>query len=393
MVETFFIENEENYIGAWINCLEITTSSQLYHYICTSLLNSLPDNISDEDRQELEHNVSHLDDFYNLYHELVNARGIARCYLIFDHVEILKKYSMSDCLIFISTIPNLYSIWISTELPHSILSSLSNNSAASKLQDRMAVITVTPWDKADLIEVVLRQRPMCFNYDIYRKYVQNVVSILYVDKTRDINEINTFCQENFERFLELCYEKNLIDLEDEESLINNSKLTAITTSFLTNYKSGITNFEDSLDGYSVHSSMRILLVAIYIAAHTKSSDDKYNFMKFQKRNPKGKSRTKEIVNDSQTFSLERVAQIYRKLAMRIYGYNNEELAAVTLPDSLFGDLLYLRDLRYIQVVVGDGISSATRLKLARPLNYNYIDRLAQKCGLRLFEFSGLPGLN
>lgn len=393
LVETFFSENEQKYIGAWINCLELTTSSQLYHSICNALLDSLPDDLQEDNRQELEQNLSHLNDFYKLYHKLVTTKGIARVYLIFDNVETLKRVALFESLIFLSTIPDISCIWISIELPHSILGVISNNAAASKLQDRMAVVIVTPWDKTDLVEVVLKRRPSCFNYDIYRKYVQNVISILYVDMTRDVNEINTFCQENFENFLDLCSEKNVVDLENGNLPINNSKLTSLTSSLLINFRSGNNNFEDSLDGYIVHSSMRILLVALYIAAHTRASDDKYNFIKFQKRKSKSRSKSNEIFGDSQTFCLERVVQIYRKLAFRTYGYDSDELAAVTLPDSLFGDLLYLRDLRYVQVVVGDGISSATRLKLARPLNYNYVDRLAQKCGLRLFEFSGLPELN
>lgn len=428
--KTYFIKqtlsNTPGYVYTYINCNNVTTPSQLYVDIARSLSKHLGSRAKDlgNYRDKLM-GIIELRSLIARYCELMplvkftgdkkkisGQTAIQKLFIVFDQVELLRRTSMIDTLIplFCLRADFKYAIGIiliSCETICDFLNYLKNPNMKVRILDDSTVINLNYWSKEQTVAMILEQHPKKFGH-LYERFVHNVVEVVYDVNTKDFRELRSFCQEKFENFLSRCKRKiydrhkendpNSPDFEefnlDNCDLSDEKILNAIMSSFLTSFKSilhrkDVRSWNQSDTDRKVVINTSILIVAVYVAAFTSATDDKRNFVRYQRRQSK-RMRTEQCDKKSKPFTLERLLHIYYSLSKLSRGTaNEEEVKATDLLDSVLSDIQLLEDLDIIHIVTGDGLDSLTRYKMSHSVSKKFVEILAKQTDTPLTDIFGL----
>lgn len=399
------IKKHKEYIHVIINCNQIFKTSALYIHILKSLIKSLdivyqvPDQVL-----PVQEFVYH----YEQLSKLTVKKGFTKTLLVFDRVERYKNNSMIETLPVFVSLQDVNLVMVTCRAPIDIFNSLKDVTIRKVIYNRLKVIEIAPLKKEELTNFVLEQPP-CKHEDLYKTFANNVVLMLYDYSTKNYIEIRSYCQQNFEHFLDFFKARVKVTLV-KERLIKPSEevtdsileeldihrrhgfITEVVVSFLESFKemnrnvgADMRNVSFKKVEHTVVLGMGILIVAAYIAAYTRPSHDKRNFVKFQKRT-RCSTRLNCVEDGAKLFTMERVLQIYKALSNLISDKPTQEL-----PDSVLGDLQALEDLGIIKCHTGDGLSTLTQYKISPNLSKDYVKFLAQS-DLEL-DLSNLHGLD
>ena len=411
------LDENPTFLYSYINCYDVAIPTKFYSKICQAFHNKM-DVRKKENKRPLTRNFEpgkpvNGQDFPNYIQEFLDiapSKGIERFFVILDQIELFRKSPLMDCLVNLIMTRHLKLIIITNETPDDIKQYLElvSPTIAVRFIDRVDIILVRQWTMDDIIRSVLEHMPKR-KQDLYRKFVKNVAQLLWVNETRNPREIRVYCQENFESFLEQhtsilrdrilkdCEKKGIIldpnSSEMEELEESNMYAKKEVESFLTSLKRTIQK-EDmtcwkstDLDKESrIPTNTALMIIAAYIATHTKPSDDKKNFIKFQRKHSK-RATAKEVYGLSRQFTLERLIHIY--LAISRMTHHIEKLNIISNNDFVLLDVQRLEDLNILQHVGGDGIASESKYKMSNRINKEYIARLARIHELNMEYIQGL----
>lgn len=405
------LEAKENHIYAHVDCHDVATPSQLYVDVYTKLQCKLKTRTL---RKKTINKMMSIQDFVGLYEEMngdAMEKGVRKLYLVLDNVDCLKRTVMMDAIVALTHVRHLYFILISETPAFDFLDYIKSPAARLRIQDRINEIQLPPWTKDDIIEAIIEDEPICHE-DLYYRFVHNVVSIFYAHHTRDFNELKLYCQENFAKFLNVYrnHVRNLIikhnrisedmeisDSDIEEYELPQTSLTSIIGSFLECLAGDIKPKE--LHASDLCESAKqiclcqaTLIVAMYVASYTKASDDKRNFVKYQRRSANRRStvHSREIEAIAKPFTFERLLHIYQRMLLLIRGRSDfDDLCSSDYQDDMLSDISFLEGRNIIQMVGGDGIDSQTRYKISNHINRDYVNRLAIQVGLSLDTIYGI----
>lgn len=392
------IEDDPSYAGLFINCSLIATPTSLY----LEILKCIADNVYP--LRVPEKTITAIE-FVRLFKEARQATRdrIEKLIVVFDRFEHLKRTSVVDCLNVLYTGLELSLILITTDDVHTALASIKCGTLKAILLNRSRDVSLCPWTKNDIINFILREPEVKRFEDLYRVYVNNVVNMVYDCSTKNGLEIRSYCIENFDHFLDfyrskaraLLVKQRKLDPDEEltdhvlsEFQADRSLIQNTIAAFLDSFKNMVRNQGEELrplvsdKSEKRESEKRVLvstgclIVAAYIAAHTRPSDDKKNFVKYQKRNLRSKSYGSNRVG-RKPFKLERLLQIHKALSNLAKGIPDyDENSLYELPDSVLSDLETFVDLGII-TCHGDGLDSSTNYKVSSFLSRDYVKFLAK----------------
>lgn len=413
MAKLVFQENEQ-FLYAYVSCYDVSIPSQLYTRICNQFHSKM--NVRTKQQAGKLIGSYYIDkpvsvqDFPNYckeYDKIARNKRYKKLFVVIDQIELLRGTPLMDSIALFVTIPCLSLIIITNKSPTKVVNYMSNSRIILIAQDRMLPIFVGTWSKADTIEAIL-ESPPSRGAQLYKTFVTNVVTLVYMTSTKNVREIKLYCQENFEEFLSYYkdkvkdrmrkrshesdeYETNstCIDLDDQD--VSKGYTANLTASFLQSFKVMIQKRDmNSWRSNDVETKLPLntstLMVAAYVAAHTKPSDDKKNFVKYQRRLTRREKRDGVDIQ-SRVFTLERLIHIYLALMRRSLG--EENLHNIWNNDFVLSDVERLESLNILQIHSGDGISSDTRYKLSSCVRRSYIERIARHSELNLDHIHGL----
>lgn len=392
-------------VYSYVNCNTVSTTVQFFNLIVDSFKTNLQKGL-----HLMNKTIMGSRDFIDIMVNLIEQAKKLRYRVVVavDSVEYLKKTPALDCLYVMVNIRGLKLMIVTCDSASCTIDDyFKYNSTRASLGIRMKHIEVPCWSKEDIIDNICKIEPTR-SRDMYKKFVNNVVQIFYASSTRDFVELRTFCMENFEKFLEQ-YEKELKEYVEkyEPELLDDSMEEMVKlgprhekrsiTSFLQTFKSMIRNKDLQemthlkIDRKIVFGTS-ILIIAAFIAANTKPSDDKRNFLKYQKRKDRNfKDRTEDdTMTSAKHFTMERLIQIYRALSyISQEKFDDENSEPEPIPDSVLSDIKMLEDLKIITIVSGDGFDTFTKYTLSKDLDRGYFERLAKQVRINLEDFHGL----
>jgi len=410
---TRFLDKEKCYVYAHINCYHVATPTKLYSCIAESLGTGHKIRARGRTETSLIRSLLDFKEFFQDYHQSVtkNTRT-TRIFVILDHVELFKRTSLMEAVVSLSTIPDMLLILI-TESVYETLDTIKAAAPRLRIQNRTSIIELAPWTKSDLIQLILLQPPRQFD-DLYRKFVNNVVAIVHSKNTNDPVEIRSFCQENFGTFIEFyktrikaLAKKNgmldsdssdISDSELEEYSVDSMYISSSICSFLDSFKTMVARKDiRSIDqrnlDIKVALGTNIMIVAAYVAAYTRPSHDKRNFVKFQKKRLPKRANSDYVstVSSNRPFTLERLLQIYACLNNLSRGISDDgKENSMNHLDSIASDVKLLQDLSILKCVGGDGLDSLSRFRISDRVERDYVQRSAQQVDLSLTNIYGLP---
>lgn len=402
-------------ISLYINCNSMSSCSKIY----ISILKLLSQKLYCEEWVNLNKLIS-VPEFTRTYYKLElesRKEGFSRIYVVLDNLEAFYKTPMMETITVLSKTRNLSLMFCSSDSCEIFLNAISSDIARDRIADSLNVIQLPVWTKSDIIDVICEQEPAKFKA-LYRKFVTNIVSILYSVTTKDYVEIRNWCQTNFGNFLEfykakmheMAWEEKALDPEEtfEDDYLEeyptkqsgNNRSANIIASYLNSLEGlkppdGNSDFIKLNRDRKLNWSSSILIMAAFIAANTRPSDDKRNFVSFQKRKISSKARSVKVFN---RFSLERLLQIYKGLisvsakSMVLAdpsGVETPKLRRSDFRNSVLSDVGLLEDLRMIEIATGDGLNPDTTYRLSTIISYAFVNRLARQCGFELEHFYGI----
>lgn len=402
-------------LSVYLNCNFFSSPSKIYTYILKSLSVTL--------KYKGSMNLDKLmgsSEFARLYEILERKSredGNPRIYVILDQVELFYKTTMMDSIIALSKTPRLCLMFCSTDSCDIFLNKISSDISRSRLGDMLNVIQLPAWSKSDIIDLICEGEPARFK-TLYKKFVTNIVSILYFSTTKNFVEIRNWCQANFEKFIEF-YRTRMHEMAREERALDPGeifeddyleeystkysgaqRLTNIIASYISSIEGlkppeGRSDFNKLDRDRKLNITTSILVVAAFVAANTRPNDDKRNFVSFQKRRASSRS---QGFRDTRNFPLERLLQIYKGLIIISERSNPEhacnekdilKLRRSDLRNSVLSDVGLLEDLKMLEIVTGDGLNPDTIFKLSSLISYAFVNRLAHQVGLDLEHFHGI----
>lgn len=414
MTRVVLDRNKDQFVSCFIDCYDVATPTQLYTNICSGLNSSL--NISKErDGGKLINSFQPNkqtvlgQDFPNYckeYYHVAGQKSFEKIFIVLDHIESFRGTSMMDSVALLLTVRYINIIWITTRSPTDIIMYISNSSPGMSLvaQDKSLPIYVGCWSRADIIQVIMNSEPRT-QVQLYKTFVNNVVNLVYTTNTKSVRDIKLYCQENFEHFLEFYQEKVQEKIRkdfgtdgdsDDSFEITTSITVNIIRSFLQSLKSMVRQY--GLSSYNSEAQEKriklpvntaTLLVAAYIAAQTKLSDDRRNFVKCQKKSSKREGTRGHWDKKSKQFTLERLLHIYLSLLRMSDGKVGGELHLIQNNDNILSDIERLENLNILKVCGGDGLSSDTKYKLSSYIRRDYINKLAAHANINLDYIHGL----
>lgn len=407
--KTTLVQNvlkNSDYVYTYVNCCTIATSSALFIKICRSLsdklqskrklLRKIPDKVM---------GAQDCADFCDELKTEVEKENRAKIFVVLDEVDLLQKTALMDSLYALLTCSSINLILISRESPDQMCMHIKNSTMTIRFRDRCDTIEMKYWEKQELVEVILQQEPTD-HVDLYRKFVHNVVNILYIQNTRDFRELRKFCQTNFDKFIEYHNKRTQEsavkntpsgDRKSRRGLSRATNETHENPAYIMNIiNSFIQNCDELKVGHLSQSSYSdldkkcnfgtsILIVAAYICGHTTPACDIRNFVKLQKKKMK-LPKIKEVEN-SKIFTLERMLQVFRSLAQ--LAREDENFNELDFRDSILRDVRLLEELTMLKIVTGDGLDTSTRYKISSILTREYVERIAKQCYIELQHFVGL----
>lgn len=422
LVKEFFEANPE-FIQVYFDCHLISSTSDLYIGILRELNVKLNINVKDK---EVPSKIIGVDDFRDRIEDLSakaerrsqdDCEKTVRFYVILDNVHYWKKSFILDCIVAIEkSSSSLTPILISDENIFHLMDHMKSVFNRSRIQDNTINIEIPSWEKIDIQNVILRCKPQN-HVAMYELFVANAVPVLYPKETKNFASIRNCCQSNFQGFLEY-YQHEVHKLDKKTLTMTGKKLDdyclkrlphiiqRLTFQFMDLLKGG-SKLKDSTATYDelykdreVNLNLGVLIVALFVAAYTNSSDDRRNFVRYQKKlkTRKTRARAEDEENVSRTFTMERVIQIYKQLSEFSKPCEDQDdqssqgidVANQTyLPDSVLSDLKFLQDLKIIKIYAGDGLDSLTRYKIGSHITRDYVERIAQQVDLSLNQIYGL----
>lgn len=401
----YVLNFDENYKYSFINCntVDTVTSNQFYATIINDLSSKLGKKVT-------KVKINSARDFIDAFEELNKFKSrYDKLIVALDRIEFLKKSSILDCLTILATVPNLKLIFISTESASSIIQDYFKSQwLQSSLATRLVSVELAPWQKKDIIHQICKIEPFK-EPELYRKFVNNIVQIVYNSNTKDFVELRSYCQENYCKFIDFYKrerneylrkkEPKLRKKSDEELdklkesydiQLSREYENHILASFLASFKN-ICQDRDVWSSAEVNTDAKIemekgiLIVAAYIAANTKPSDDKRNFVRFQKKKLKKED---DNYHQMKPFTLERLVQIYKALCYDSSGQARGDM--FDIPDSLLSVVKTLEDLKIITLTGGDGFDAQSRFTLSKHLTRDYFKKLADTNEIQINHYFGLP---
>lgn len=420
LVKQIFTEKPE-LVHVYLNCDDLVSSSDLFIRITRDLNRKLANN---KRKKVLPSKMMGLDDFRERLEELSEIvqklpSKHSKIFVILDNIEQWKRTFILDCIVTLSTLSELLNlVLISSESVLDMIEHIKSVSSRFRIQDRSLEIEVTQWGKNDIIDMILRTPPTK-HVALYQMFVKNAVTI-HPSRSANFVSMKNYCQTQFTEFVELC-KSEFGDGSPEDSNSSDEKLIessirrhpTIVQKLIRQFVGQTESAEPGQDNMrwlardqQIVMSMGVLIVAIYVAAYTKTSDDKRNFVRYQKKVKTRKSTLQHLEDEdpaSRTFTMERVIQLYRRLFELAQprepsdeqdngGSSSPErdtLDRHTIPDSVLGDLQFLEDLKMVHIYSGDGLDSTTRFKIAGHMTRDYVERIAQQVDLSLDQLHGL----
>lgn len=408
---------EVDVMSIYLNCNSIASSTKIYSEILKSIRSKLKNNRS-LTRLNLD-KLMGASEFAKLFQKLeIEAReaGYTKIYVLLDQVELFYKTPMMDTVVALSNTPDLYLMFTSTDSCDLFLTAINPDTSRKRMRDKMSVIELKNLTKIQIIELIYTNKPVKFE-KLYRKFVTNIVNILYSNITNNLIEIETYCQENFENFLEFFKAKmnkigrkeNSLDPDetfDDDYLEEYTSKSAggptlgkILASYLSSIDGlkppeGMKDFNKIDNDRKLNFTTGILCVAAFVAANTSPSEDKRNFVKFQKRKISSRSKSMKL---SKTFSLERLLQIYKGLIAAINrDFVNPESKLYISTDhrnSVLSDVSSLEDRRMIELVTGDSLNPDSNYRLSNQISYAFVNRIAENFELDLKHLHGIKQIS
>lgn len=395
------LSDDRSIVHVYIDCNLITNPSKFYIKILNSLRTKLRLPKLMRRCQDIKV-LSFLDFRFSFESDIVTRIADRKIYIILDDVDIFTGTSMLDCLVALSNTKKLNLLLISVDNPNDFLAGIRSQSSRKNIHDRLSIIQLFLWTNNDVINTICLDGPVKGS-ELYGLFVNNVVNLLCKNTTRDFREIKTLCRVEFpnfymhymQRYMEFVKLKEGIEHDlTVEDLTENFELDRqVISSFLASYikplankygnKSLLGSTETKVDRRVVINTS-IMMIAVYIAAYTKPSDDKRNFVLFQKRKV-SRPKESESIDKARPFSLERLVHIYDGLVCSIKGEQKGEI----LYDSTMGDIQLLEDLNIIKMVSGDGIKADTRFKISSTVRREHVAKLANQIR---FDMNSIYGL-
>lgn len=393
---------------AYVDCDTITNPSKLFIEILGSLKRYLK-----IPRLSKVPKVLGFSDFITLYRAIVNTarnKGIPNIYVTLDRFQKLLGTQVLDYLKALVDDGEIGLVLISSEDPHHMLSDIQSFVAKCRIYRKLCFLQLSVWDKNDIVDTICLDEPKVMP-DIYRKFVQNLVSVVYDANTRDFNDIKKLCRERFPHFCQLYSEKHKENIDGREEIIPkrrrktlastkeqpsepnafSSDRKSIIGTFIESFKDMMTQSElssrERVDiDRSVELSCSALILAAFIAAYTRPSDDKQNFIKFQKRKSTRRIQF-DLVAESKSFTLERLLHIHQGILSS--NPRHGEVTETYVPDSALSEVQQLVDINMIEAVSSDVYSSHARYRLSSCVEREYVDRIAQQIEFSLDHVFGL----
>lgn len=401
----YVLNSDSDFIYSYIdgNDNHIINSIQFYNRILDDLEGKLHEHKKQKTNPK---KISSARDFVDAFEKLCEMRQSSqRLIVALDRIEFFKKTPLMDCLNVLATTANLVLVIVTNGSACTVVEDyFKSDSLSISLQRRMINIQLSPWSKADIVKQICKDLPRQYP-DLYKKFVNNVVQIAYNTNTRDYKDLKLYCQENYIKFVRFYREKrfnqirersptarDMNDEEIEENYCNRTSDNEIISSFFSSFKS-ITQERDmsSLANLNIDAKVElekgIMIVAVYVTANTKPSDDKKNFVKLQKK--RHKKENQNGPNIARQFSLERLIHIYKELTLQVRGIESTIKNPYKLTDDALGNVKMLEDLKIIQKIGSDIASSHTKFILSKNIGKGYIKKIAKNCGIQLEHYHGM----
>lgn len=400
-------EEQDDYLHAYIPCELFSSSSKLFIKIYESFV--INSGIG-KNRNTVPSQVWALGDFIETLEKFQSraiSHGFKRLFIVLDRIDSLKGTTALESISSLATFRDLSLIFITTNTIESVASLIKSDDVKINLDINCTSIYVAYWSQQDIIDTILL-RPPAHKKKIFKKFVNNVVRILYSSRTKDYIELRDFCRHEFAYFLTYYSARSHESIRKSEKLDENAVITkelykgfdlspllpSILSSFLASLKS---------DKFSGEENWRLanerdrkpevitglLIIACYIAATTSPSDDKKNFVKAQKRKvSRQKSESVNYVALKQ-FTLERLIHIHKGLLHIHYGESLDSPSKEDFLDQYLDSVTNLEEVDIIQLTMGDGLDPMSRYKLSGHITREYVNRLASYIEFEIQHINGL----
>jgi len=412
IVDKLFQEHS-NLAHAYVNCYSITTASKFFAQICQSFQSYKKLREADKNktrRPDVAKSFSshEFERYFGALVKLAEQRKIDRLYVVLDHVEVFQRTNLMHCFTSLVSMKRLNIIVITYESPADIVhySIRVSKTAGIRIQDRVAPVIVPAWSKEDTIKYILSYPPR-EKEDLYKRFVRNVVAIMYASDNMNPTQTLLICQDLFEDFLRYYEEKTREQLRkhlknqgyetdfDDEDLEEFAKTKGHTVStvgaFLQSFRSSIekkrqaTVWTASDVEVRLQTNTAVMIIAAYVAAYTRPTDDRLNFVKLQKNTRLRKQAA--IDKGSKPFTFERLYHIYKGLQRILVTTNHDH--PIYENGFVLGDVERLENLNILIHQSGWSVHPDARYKLSPCVKRDYIDRLANNLDLKLEHIQGL----
>lgn len=411
------LQNYEFVMPIYLDCNSIAYPSKIHSEILKSIGSELK-NKKKLSKLNLDKSMGNLE-FARLFQILeseVRKAGYTQIYVLLDQIELFYKTPMMDTVVALSNLPDLCLMFTSTDSCDLFLTAINSDIARKRMRDLLSILELKNLTKSQIVECICEDKPVKFE-KLYRKFVSNMVSILYSTTTNNFIEIRTYCQENFGNFLKF-FEAGMNKIGQEENSLDPGE--TFDDDYLEEYTSKygggptlgkiLASYFSSLDGLKPPEGMKdfnkidkdrklnlttgVLCVAAFVAANTSPADDKRNFLRFQKRKISRRSQSTKL---SRTFTLERLLQIYKGLISVVnrdtYNPNSKLYLSTDYRNSVLSDVSLLEDLKMIEIVTGDGFNPDSNYRLSNLISYAFVNRLAQNYELDLEHLHGIKRIS
>lgn len=407
LVKQFFKERPD-LIQVYLDCDELTSPSDLLIRITNGLAEQITKN-KNVKPQKLMNN----EDFYIRITELAEkapkeGRVPGKFFVILDNVHRWKKTFIFDNILMIETLSSMiHLVLISDENMANLIDYVKAPSTRAHILDRAVNIEILAWEKNDIIDLILQDLPKRYK-TIYKIFVKIIVPLFHENRTKNFLWIRNYCQLHFEDFINY-YQNNLngpVDdkkistMSSEESKALSTAVTELGIRFWEQIKK-TGGFTTDSHWYAIDQEVTlnksILIIAVYIAANTSVVDDRQNFVRYQKKTKMRKEAPPmdDEENETKTFTMERIIQIYRALTKlsapsdrsdEAQTSSDTDLKPEPFDDSILSDLQFLEDIRMVQIYSGDGIDSLTRYKIGGHVIREYVERIAKQADFTLSQY-------
>lgn len=371
-------------ISVYIDCYLQTSVLKLLDEIREKLLKIFSNNALIFDYGQISSKNIFFDfiKFLNLQRESSAEFGDHKIMIVLDHADFLEKCPLMDAIEILWNISqhvDPLKLLICTNDCY-FLNYIKNFNVRADMKLCLSYIQVPPWAKDDLINVILQDMPKSHG-DVYKKIVETTIQLFFVKNNpntpRYITTLKPICQDNFINYIEKVENLKAFDYKKFVEVMDIGEFK-----------------EPNLERADEQISMIILLVAAYVAAYTKPSHDKLNFVLFKKRNPS--KRVAKSSDQSKPFTRERLLHIHRSLNMMVTGcdgsLDQEYLQQLNVLPDLVLEYVSILEQIFVLIRIGsdaNSLDSECKYRISARLNRSYIYKIAKRIDLELDQLCGL----